>query len=233
VNTLVWAVRLVAGVLVNSLALIAEAWHAFSDNVTSVMVYVGGRLGSKPPDKDHPYGHGRIADLTTVFMGLALVAVGTSVLYESVQRFLQGYSIALQFLGPALAVVIATGVVKEVLTRYALKLYRISGSPLCHADAWHHRVDALISLAVLASFAGVTLLNTYLLDIASAAVIAILLGYEGGRIFVKSAAAVIDTMPRGIEARIAGIARSVRNVNEVHDVKARNYGGYMRRLRST
>ncbi|ADM27851.1 cation diffusion facilitator family transporter [Ignisphaera aggregans DSM 17230] len=227
VNTIVWILRLIPGILVNSLALIAEAWHSLSDNMTSIMVYLGGRLGSKPPDKEHPYGHGKIVDLATLFMGLALIVIGISILYESIQRFLSGYSIALQFLGSALIVVIITGIIKEFLARYALKLYRISGSMLCYADAWHHRVDALMSIAVFVSFVGIIFLDTYLLDILSAIIIAVLLGYEGGKIFVESVSIIIDTIPKGIEARIMDIAKSVTGVDEVHDVKARSYGGKM------
>ncbi len=227
VNTVVWILRLFFGIIVNSLALIAEAWHSFSDNITSIMVYLGGKLGSKPPDKNHPYGHGKIADLATMFMGLALIIIGISISYESIQRFLSGYSIALQFLGPALIVIIITGVIKEVLARYALRLYRVSGSSLCYADAWHHRVDALMSIVVLISFIGIAFLNTYLLDISSAIVIAILLGYEGGKVFAGSTSILIDTVPMGIETQIIKIAKSITGINEIHDVKARSYGGNM------
>jgi len=225
VNTAVWLLRLVFGILTNSLTLIAEAWHSFSDNVTSLIVYVGGRMGSKPPDREHPYGHGRVADLATVLMGSALIVIAGSILYESVQRFLSGYSVAFEYLGAALVVVVLTGAVKELLARYALRLYRLSGSALCLADAWHHRVDALMSFAVLFSFAGFVLAGTNLFDLAGASAISALLAYEGSRIFFESAKVIVDTIPKNLEPRIREAAHRVPEVMDVHDIRVRSYGG--------
>jgi len=224
-NTAVWALRLVAGLLVNSLALVAEAWHSMSDNATSIIVYLGGRLGAKPPDSEHPYGHGKIADLATVLLSLALMAIAAAILWEAVDRFRSGYSVALEYAGVALVVVAVTGLVKEVLARYALKLYKQSGSTLCLADAWHHRVDALTGFAVLASLAGFTLLGTNFLDLLAALTITALLVYESVEIFAESAKVVIDTTPKSVAKEAERIALSTPGVETVHDIRVRSYGG--------
>jgi len=225
VNSIVWIMRLLIGILINSLSLIAEAWHSFSDNITSMIVYIGGRLGSKPPDEEHPYGHGKIADLATVFMSSSLIGIGVLILYESLERFLTGYFIVYDFLGYGLFIVVATGLLKEILARYALKLYRLSGSTLCYADAWHHRVDASMSIVVLLSFIGFIVFNTNILDLAGTFLISGLLIREGVKIFLESSKTVIDTTPVEMKTRIREAALEVPGVIYVHDIRVRNYGG--------
>jgi len=226
VNTAVWAARLAAGFLTNSIALIADAWHSMSDNVTSVAVLTGSKLASRPPDKEHPYGHGKIADLVSLFMGLALVVVAAYVAYEAVRRSLGGYAIEQSYVLPALAVVATTSLVKEGLARYALRLARSSGSPLCRADAWHHRVDALVGLAVVPSLASYMLTGTTIVDLAAGIAIGLAIGREGFRIVKEASSTLIDSLDSRVESLVKDVARGVEGVEHVHDVRVRSYGGF-------
>ncbi len=123
VNTAVWLARLVMGLMTGSMALIADAWHALSDNITSAAVLIGSKVASKPPDESHPYGHGRFADVVSLVIGLGLVGLAAYIVFEAVTRFVAGYTIVSAYAEVAIAVVTATSLAKEGLARYALRLH--------------------------------------------------------------------------------------------------------------
>lgn len=226
VNTAVWLARLVMGLMTGSMALIADAWHALSDNITSVAVLVGSRVASKPPDESHPYGHGRFADVVSLVIGLGLVGLAAYIVFEAVTRFVAGYTIVSTYAEVAILVVIATSLAKEFLARYALKLHNLSGSPLCRADAWHHRVDALTCLAVIPVFIA-SLLGEWsaLTDLAASALISALLAKEGFEIVKDATLDLMDTSRKELIRIVERAALSVDGVEEVHDVRVRSYGG--------
>ena len=226
VNTLVWLARLVTGLMTGSMALIADAWHALSDNITSVAVLASSKVASKPPDETHPYGHGRFADVVSLVIGLGLMGLAAYIVFEAVSRFAAGYTIVSAYAGEAIAVVVCTSVVKECLARYALKLHKLSGSPLCRADAWHHRVDALTGLAVIPVFIA-SLLSRWsaLTDLAASTVISALLAKEGFKILREATLDLIDTSRSELVRTALEAALSVKGVEEVHDVRVRSYGG--------
>jgi len=127
INTFVWILRLVAGVLSSGSALIADAWHTMSDNASSVIIYLASKIASKPPDKLHPYGHGKSVDVATFIMGLILLAITAFLTFESINRVISGYSIIAEYTLLAVNVLVLTCVMKELLARYALRLYKITG----------------------------------------------------------------------------------------------------------
>lgn len=82
VNIAIWLSRLIIGSLVGSVAIVADAFHAISDVLTSIGVYIAGKMASKPADKEHPYGHGRIAVLVELFISIILLAISALIVYE-------------------------------------------------------------------------------------------------------------------------------------------------------
>ncbi len=226
VNTAVWLARLVMGLMTGSMALIADAWHALSDNITSAAVLIGSKVASKPPDESHPYGHGRFADVVSLVIGLGLVGLAAYIVFEAVTRFVAGYTIVSAYAEVAIAVVTATSLAKEGLARYALRLHNVSGSPLCRADAWHHRVDALTGLAVIPVFIA-SLLGKWsaLTDLAASALISALLAKEGFEIVKDATLDLMDTSRKELVRLVERVALNVDGVEEVHDVRVRSYGG--------
>ena len=146
VNVLLSAVKLGVGWGVGSLALLADGVHSFSDLVTDVIVILGARLATRPPDRSHPYGHGRFETFATILVAAGLFYVGARISWKA------GLSLHLDEHAPVswaiVAVAGAAVVVKETLfhvTRAVAK--RVFSSGLL-ANAWHHRSDALSSVAV-------------------------------------------------------------------------------------
>ncbi len=148
VNTLLFAGKYYAGVVSGSVALITDAWHTISDSGSSLVLIIGTRLSSKPADKEHPYGHGRIELITALIIGILLSLVGFTFLSSAIGKLL--HHEAAHFGAIAISVTIASVVLNEGLAQYAFYLARQTGNTSIKADGWHHRSDALSSLIILA-----------------------------------------------------------------------------------
>ena len=147
-NTLLFAVKLWAGIVTGSLALTADAWHTLSDSISSVVLVIASKLMSRKADKEHPFGHGRWEQISALFIAFILGIIGYDFLKQAIEKF--GQKETVQFGAIAYAVMGASVVVKEALAQYAFYIARKTGNKGVKADAWHHRSDSLASLLVLA-----------------------------------------------------------------------------------
>ena len=150
VNVALAVVKIVIGLLAASLALVADGIHSVSDLATDVAVLLGLRLGSKAPDQSHPYGHGRAETLSAGLVALVLIVVGGAMIYYATTAIARD-----EVNDPRLAVLAAATVsiaAKEWLYRITQKAAIKSHSPALYANAWHHRSDALSSVAVAIGF---------------------------------------------------------------------------------
>jgi cation diffusion facilitator family transporter len=147
VNAALFAVKLWAGLVTGSIALVADAWHTMSDSLTSIFVVLSAKLASKKPDKEHPFGHGRWELIAAVIIAMILGFVGCEFLLSSIDRFQNRESV---FFGTLAIVVTATSIViKELMAQYAFYIGRKTNNAVVTADGWHHRSDALSSIVVL------------------------------------------------------------------------------------
>ena len=147
VNAGLFALKFWAGTVSGSVALIADAWHTLSDSVSSVIVIAGTRLSGKKADKRHPFGHGRWEQIAALFIAFLLGIIAYDIIRDSVQQFKAHESANYGVV--AIVVTIFSILVKEGLAQYAFRLGKISGNTAVKADGWHHRSDALSSVAVL------------------------------------------------------------------------------------
>ena len=147
VNALLFAVKFWVGLLTGSVALMADAWHTLSDSLTSIFVVVAAKLAQKKPDKEHPFGHGRWELIAALLIAFVLAIIGYEFLASSIQRFQSRTSV---FYGTlALAVTVASIIIKELMAQYAFYLGRKYKNPVITADGWHHRTDSFSSVVVL------------------------------------------------------------------------------------
>jgi cation diffusion facilitator family transporter len=150
VNIALAVIKVVIGSLAGSLALVADGVHSLSDVATDAVVLLGLRLGSKEPDQSHPYGHGRAETFSAGLIALVLILVGGAMIYYATMAMARDVVTA-----PRFAVLIAAIVsiaAKEWLYRTTQKIAIQSHSPVLYANAWHHRSDALSSVAVMIGF---------------------------------------------------------------------------------
>ena len=143
-------VKIIIGYLAGSLALVADGIHSFSDIATDIAVLLGVRIGSKKADSSHPYGHGRAETFAGGFVALILIIVGGAMIYYATKAIARD-----EVTKPNFAVLIAavlSVVSKEWLYRITKKIAVQYHSPSVYANAWHHRSDALSSIAVVIGF---------------------------------------------------------------------------------
>jgi len=148
VNILLFIAKYYAGIVSGSIALITDAWHTISDSASSVVLIVGTRLASKPADREHPYGHGRIELITALVIGIMLTLIGFNFLTGAINKLIHNEGAVFGVL--AITVTIASIVFNEALAQYAFFLARKTKNASIKADGWHHRSDALSSLILLA-----------------------------------------------------------------------------------
>jgi len=224
-NVVLAAVQLAGGLLANSQALIADGLHTLSDLFGDAVVLLASRQATVAPDEAHPYGHGRIETLATVFVALLLLAVATGLVLEAARRLFSAEPLAAPHPMALLFAVVAI-LAKEGLFRYTRRIARRVRSDLLHANAWHQRSDVASSLVVLAGVAGALAGLTYL-DALAAAIVGGMIAVIGLRLMRRSLAELID---RGLgRARLATLRDTIRSVDGVHDLhllRTRRMGGH-------
>ncbi len=150
VNIALALLKVAIGLAVSSLAMLADGIHSLSDLATDVAVLVGSHLGAREPDRTHPYGHGRIETFSAVLVALILMGVGVLMIYEATQAIARNESTSPHW--AILAGALLSIVAKEWLYRITKKVAVQSHSAAIYANAWHHRSDALSSVAVVIGF---------------------------------------------------------------------------------
>ena len=146
-NIALFALKFWVGVLFNSVALIADAWHTLTDSISSFAVLLGIKISAKPADEEHPFGHGRAELMSTIFVGFLLALVGTNFTYESILKLKMHQSVTYGNL--AIIVTIISIVVKEIMAQYSIFYGKKTKAKSLVADGWHHRSDALSSIIIL------------------------------------------------------------------------------------
>ncbi|MFC1763087.1 cation diffusion facilitator family transporter [Planctomycetota bacterium] len=147
VNAGLCGLKIVVGRLSGSMALVADGVHSLSDMMTDFAVLLGNRLGAKAPDQKHPYGHGRIETFATGFIALILIVVGGGMFYGAALAIARAQTVEPRPI--ILAVALVSVLAKELLYRVTLKVAKQTRSSALYANAWHHRSDALSSVAVV------------------------------------------------------------------------------------
>ena len=153
VNCVLSFFKIIVGLLGGSLALVADGIHSFSDLATDATVLIGVWLGSKKADYSHPYGHGRAETFAGGIIALILIMVGGLMIYYASISIARDEVAVFHFY--VLAAAVASIVSKEWLYRITKKIAVKSHSPSLYANAWHHRSDALSSVAVLVGYVSI------------------------------------------------------------------------------
>lgn len=148
VNTLLFAIKLWAGIVSNSVAITADAWHTLSDSISSLVLIIGAKISKKPADSRHPFGHGRAEVISAFIIGFLLLFVGFEFIVKSYDSLINRSESSFTLL--AIIVTIISIITKEGLAQYAFWAARVSGSKALKADGWHHRGDSLSSIVILA-----------------------------------------------------------------------------------
>lgn len=223
VNIALAAAKAAAGVFCSSQALVADAVHSLSDLATDIAVVLGVKYWAAPADDDHPYGHGKIEALVTLFIALALAVVAFELGSHAVQALMR-WDLATPGL-PALWVAIASIVSKELLFRWTRRTARAFSSPALEANAWHHRSDALSSIPVAVAVAVAHVVkNAAWLDPAASILVSVFILHVAWEIMRPALEELVDADIGKKSEEVAAAAKKVEGVVDVHKVRTRRYG---------
>lgn len=149
-NVVLSVIKLLAGIIANSSAMISDAVHSASDVFSTFVVIIGIKLASKKPDKEHPYGHERMECVAAIVLAMVLFITGLGIGLEAVKNIIHGNYGDLQVPGVlALIAAIVSIVSKEAMYWYTRHYAKKIDSSALMADAWHHRSDAFSSIGAL------------------------------------------------------------------------------------
>jgi cation diffusion facilitator family transporter len=216
-------IKVVAGMLFHSQALIVDGIHSFSDVASDLVVVGVMRLSRQEPDQEHPYGHQRIETLGTMVLGSLLIGVGAALAWDNTLRLLGPAASNLPG-WPVLVAALVSVLSKEWIYRYTRRVGLAIRSDLIVANAWHSRTDAFSSVVVLVSTAG-AMMGYLWLDILAAIIISVLIIHIGWRFTWDSVKELIDTglSPEDTET-LRETAMAIEGVRNVHELRSRRMG---------
>ena len=225
VNVGLSILKIVAGTLGHSRAVVADGLHSLSDLISDFAVLVGVRVWSKPADGCHPYGHQRFETLVTLFIGLLMVMAGIGIGWDAVLAWTEGKTHNAGYI--ALIAAIISMVVKEVLFRWTLHKGKQINSSALIANAWHHRSDALSSLpAAIAVIGSMLLPGQAWIDLAGAVVISVFILYSAFSICAPALGSLVDAgASEDITQQLYKMASVVDGVKGIHRLRTRHHGG--------
>jgi cation diffusion facilitator family transporter len=226
-NTLLLAVKLVAGMLTGSVSILSEAVHSATDLVASVVAFVAVRRSLSPPDESHHYGHGRFENLAGIFEGIILLGVGGWVVFGAVDKILNGTE--LELLGLGIGVMALSAVVNLFVSRWLLQVARETDSRALEAEGYNLRTDVWGAAGVALGLAAALATGWTVLDPIIAALIGLAILWTALRLISGSTRVLLDeSLPSGelelIEQVIEGEVRSDPNIRGFHKLRARKSG---------
>jgi len=223
-NLLLTSFKVVAGILSNSMAVVGDSLHSLSDLLASALVYVGLREARKPPDTEHPFGHGSIEAVVGLIIAVSLAMIAYEFGRGSVLKLIHGHFPAIGALALVASVLSIT--VKEAMARYTFAVAREANSPSLRANAWDHRSDAISSVAVLlgvtAAFFGVRIMDPIF-----ALGMAVIIGVIGVKIGKENIENLIGTVPDPeMTSKIRKLVEVAPEVESVHKIRLHYFGSY-------
>lgn len=226
INLILSALKLLAGIIAHSGAMVSDAIHSASDVGSTVVVIVGVRLSGKQSDQEHPYGHERMECISSIILSGLLLATGIGIGISGMENIVKSTSgIAIEIPGMlALIAAVISIVVKEWMFWYTRGAAKKINSGALMADAWHHRSDALSSVGAFVGIFGARL-GFPILDPIASVVICILIGKASIDIFKDAAEKMVDrSCDQNTEESIRKTVLDVEGVQRVDLLQTRLFG---------
>ena len=216
-------IKIIAGILGKSSVMIADGLHSASDIITSMGVLIGNYISSKPFDKEHNYGHEKAETLVALLLSIILVGVALSIGYEASKSLFNIEGIAIPTLLP-LVVSIISILIKEYQYRITIRIAKKINSPALKADAWHHRSDALSSIAAFVGIGG-AMLGFKILEPLASIVVALFVCKVGYDILKNAVNELMDvSIDETYENEIKKIAQLTEGVMNLGSLRTRKHG---------
>ena len=229
VNVLLTAFKFVAGIVGHSAAMTADAVHSLSDLLTDAIVLVFVRIGAKPEDDTHDYGHGKYETLATTIVGIALTVVALGIGYRAATAMLFWYHGG-ELPAPGMLALWAAAVsivLKELVYQYTVRRGRRLNSPAVEANAWHHRSDALSSLGTLLGIGGAIVLGHRwtVLDPMAGFIVSLFILRVAWKLLKQGIDELMEaSLPDEVEREILEVVGTFPDVRDPHHLRTRRIG---------
>lgn len=229
VNFILLIFKFLAGIFGHSSAMIADAAHSLSDFFSDIVVILFVRISAKPQDNTHDYGHGKFETLASLIVGLVLAVAGIGFFIDGFEKsvaFFKGESIE----DPgwiAFAAALVSVIAKEGLFRYTITAEKKIHSPALAANAWHHRSDALTSIAVLIGTGGAIILGPKwrVLDPMAAVVVSVFIIKAAYSLMKPSLDELLEkSLPEDVKNNISEVISSIPGIMGMHKLRTRRIG---------
>ena len=229
VNVILTAFKFVAGILGHSSAMVADAIHSLSDLLTDAVVMVFVHISSKPADSKYDYGHGKFETLAQAIIGVALLVVAGGIFYDAavhLMKWFDGENLPKPGM-LALWAALASIILKELTFQYTRRAEKALHSPALEANAWHHRSDALSSLATLVGIGGAILLGDRwtVLDPVASILVTLFIVRVAWKLLKECFGDLLEaSLPEDVEKEILDVISSFPDVSDPHNLRTRRIG---------
>ncbi len=214
--------KLFIGLWAHSIAVIADALHSFEDLISSLVLLLGFGIVAKPPDKEHPYGHGRAQEIVGFINSLILLIAAFQIGLYSVKKIIRPKPVDISVI--LLLVLLMTVLLKEAMARYTLLLAKKSGSMALRVDSWHHRLDALSSLVIVIALVGMSF-GIYALDGIFGLILAIWIAWFAISWLRKASSSLLgEAPPDDLVRAIEEIVKDINGAYHAHRIRIHTYG---------
>jgi cation diffusion facilitator family transporter len=224
-NATLILLKVVAGTLTGSVAILTEAIHSSVDLVASIVAVLSIRVAEEPADRQHAYGHDKVENLAAAIEAVLILLGSALIAFAAVRRLIRGGSD--HDYGVGIAVLVISAVVNLVVSTLVARGGRETGSPALEGDAAHLRTDALSTLGVLGALILVDVTGAQWIDPVAALIVASVIVITGLRLLTRAGQVLVDqSLPADavtrVEAEIAGFAE--RGVVGFHALRTRSAG---------
>lgn len=190
-NSLLIILKFIAGALSGSIGIISEAIHSSSDLLASVMTFFSVSESSKPADKDHPFGHDKYEDFTSLLEGILIILAAIFIIYEATKKLIHAESVYMD-VNVGLGVMLASVIANIFISAYLFKVAKETNSSALYADGEHLRTDVYSSFAVFLGLLFVKITGNVIYDPIIAILVAIIIFIAGYKICEKAKNHLLD-----------------------------------------
>lgn len=215
--------KILAGILGNSTAIIADGLHSASDIITSIGILIGNKISRKPRDDEHQYGHEKAEGLVSFILAAVLIIVALKIGYDGVKELFNINDILIPNSLPLIVALISIGV-KEYQYQITIRVAKRINSSSLKADAWHHRSDAFSSIAAFIGIGG-AMLGFKILDPIASIIVAIVVIKVGIEILKSACNELMDSsISKQDICEIESLVDKDDEIYGIKDFKSRKYG---------
>jgi cation diffusion facilitator family transporter len=218
------AVKVIAGIMGNSYALIADGIESILDIFSSLVVWGGLKIAAQPADEEHPYGYGKAESLAALVVATALLVAAAGIAIQSIREIRTPHHIPATF---TLFVLVGVVLTKEIMYRVLSRTGASIGSTAMQSDAWHHRSDSLTSLAAFIGISVALLAGEGYesADDWAALFATVIIAYNGIRLARSAWNEVLDVSPpQEVVDRIRTMSSEVEGVLLIEKCRVRKCG---------